>query len=131
MTFVDIVHYRKEILSFEVVDLQGPYNALFGRLCYAMFMAVPNYAYLKLKMLGPYNVITVSGNFQSAYQCERDVVEYAEVNNLDSGAPSFPCSRTGKKLLPTALGQQPTTTLDLSSSTPPSAPTLAVLAVGS
>ena len=50
ITFGDQVHYRKETLSFEVVDFEGPYNAIFERPCYANFMAVPSYAYLKLKM---------------------------------------------------------------------------------
>jgi hypothetical protein len=63
MTFSDTVHYKKESLSFEVVDFQGPYSAIFERSCYAKFMAIPNYAYLKLKMPGPCGVITVSGNF--------------------------------------------------------------------
>jgi hypothetical protein len=63
VTFSDVVHYRKESLSFEVVDFQGPYSAIFERSCYAKFMVVLNYAYLKLKMLGPRGVITVSGNF--------------------------------------------------------------------
>ncbi|XP_066384927.1 uncharacterized protein [Miscanthus floridulus] len=33
-------------------------------------MAVPNYTYLKLKMLGPRGVITVGTSFQRAYECE-------------------------------------------------------------
>ena len=33
-------------------------------------MAVPNYTYLKLKMLGPRGVITVGTSFQCAYECE-------------------------------------------------------------
>ena len=33
-------------------------------------MAVPNYTYLKLKILGPYGVITVGTSFQRAYECE-------------------------------------------------------------
>jgi hypothetical protein len=61
--FGDTVHYRRDTLSFKVVDFQGPYSAIFGRPCYAKFMVVSNYAYLKLKMLGPHCVITVSGNF--------------------------------------------------------------------
>ena len=68
-------------------------------------MAVPNYAYLKLKISGPHGVIIVSGNFQSTYQCERDTVKYVEANDLDSGASSFPCSRPGKKLLSTTPKQ--------------------------
>ena len=45
-------HYRKEILSFEVVDFEGPYHALLERPCYAKFMAIPNNVYLMLKMPG-------------------------------------------------------------------------------
>ncbi|XP_066344417.1 uncharacterized protein [Miscanthus floridulus] len=33
-------------------------------------MAVPNYTYLKLKMLGPHEVITIGTSFQRAYECE-------------------------------------------------------------
>ena len=33
-------------------------------------MAVPNYTYLKLKMLGSHGVITVGTSFQQAYECE-------------------------------------------------------------
>ena len=33
-------------------------------------MAVPNYTYLKLKMPGPYGVITIDTSFQHAYECE-------------------------------------------------------------
>jgi hypothetical protein len=88
VTFGDVVHYQRETLFFEVVDFHGPYSAIFGRPCYAKFMAVPKYAYLKLKMLGSRGVITVSGNFQNAYQCKRDAVEYVEANNLNSEPPA-------------------------------------------
>ena len=46
-------NYRKEVLTFEVVGFKGTYHAILGRPCYAKFMAVPNYTYLKLKMSGP------------------------------------------------------------------------------
>lgn len=39
--------------------------------CYSKFMAVPSYGYLKLKMPGPHGVITITGNFWDAYECER------------------------------------------------------------
>ena len=63
MSFDDVVHYQKETISFEVVDFLGPYSAIFRRPCYAKFMDVLNYAYLKLKMRGPHSVIIVLGNF--------------------------------------------------------------------
>jgi hypothetical protein len=37
-------------------------------------MIVPNYTYLKLKMLGPKGVITVEDSFEQAYYCEQDYV---------------------------------------------------------
>jgi hypothetical protein len=42
-------------------------------------MAVPNYTYLKLKMLGPKGVITVDTSFQHAYECKVDCCELAAV----------------------------------------------------
>jgi hypothetical protein len=45
-------NFRKETLTFEVVGFQGAYYAILGRPCYAKFMAVPNYSYLKMKMPG-------------------------------------------------------------------------------
>jgi rhamnose utilization protein RhaD (predicted bifunctional aldolase and dehydrogenase) len=49
-----------------------------GRPCYAKFMAVPNYTYLKLKMPGPDGVITVGSTYRHAYECDVECVEYAE-----------------------------------------------------
>ena len=36
---------RSETLTFEVVKIQSPYHALFGRPAYAKFMARPYYIY--------------------------------------------------------------------------------------
>ena len=52
-----------DILTFKVVGFHGTYHAILGRSCYAKFMAVPNYTYLKLKMSGPGGVITVGTSF--------------------------------------------------------------------
>ena len=41
-------------------------------------MAIPSYAYLKLKMPGPRGVTTVAGSFQDAYECERLAIEQAQ-----------------------------------------------------
>jgi hypothetical protein len=58
-----------------VVGFRGTYHAVLGRPCYAKFMVVPNYTYLKLKMSGPNGVITVGSTYRHAYECD---VEYAE-----------------------------------------------------
>ena len=59
-------NFRTKTLTFEVTDFAGSYHAILGRPCYAKFMAIPNYTYLKLKMLGPRGVITVSVQLQQA-----------------------------------------------------------------
>jgi hypothetical protein len=61
-------NFRKETLTFEVVGLRGTYHAVLGRPCYAKFMVVPNYTYLKLKMSGPNGVITVGSTYRHAYE---------------------------------------------------------------
>jgi hypothetical protein len=69
---------RKETLTFEVVGFRGTYHAVLGRPCYAKFMAVPIYTYLKPKMPGPNGVITIGSTYQHAYECDVECVEYAE-----------------------------------------------------
>jgi hypothetical protein len=49
-----------------------------GRPCYAKFMVVPNYTYLKLKMSGPNGVITVGSMYRHVYEYDVECVEYAE-----------------------------------------------------
>jgi hypothetical protein len=69
VVFGDSKNYRKEKLTFEVVDFQSAYHAILGRPAYARFMARPCYVYLKLKMPGPRGVITITGNQQKAEEC--------------------------------------------------------------
>jgi hypothetical protein len=70
--------FRKETLTFEVVGFRGTYHAVLGRPCYAKFMVVPNYTYLKLKMPGPKGVITIGSTYRHAYKCDVECVEYVE-----------------------------------------------------
>jgi hypothetical protein len=76
-------NFRKEILTFEVVGFKGAYHAILGRPCYAKFMAVPNYTYLKMKMPRPNGVITVGSSIEHAFDCDVECVEHAEALALD------------------------------------------------
>ena len=69
VVFGDSKKFRKEKLTFEVVDSHGAYYAILGRPAYARFMARPCYVYLKLKMPEPKGVITITGNRQRAEEC--------------------------------------------------------------
>jgi hypothetical protein len=70
-------NFHKETLTFKVVGFRGAYHAILGRPCYAKFMAVPNYTYLKMKMPGPKGVITVGSSIEHAFDCEVECVEHA------------------------------------------------------
>jgi hypothetical protein len=63
---------------FKVVDISSPYHALLGRPALAKFMAVPHYAYLKMKLPGPRGVITVSGSFKKSLACAKESSQLAE-----------------------------------------------------
>jgi hypothetical protein len=78
VTFGDVRNYHTEILTFEVVGFSGTYHAILGRPAYAKFMAVPNYTYLKLKILGPKGVITVGPTYQRAFECDDECLQFAE-----------------------------------------------------
>jgi hypothetical protein len=76
-------NFRKETLTFKVVGFRGVYHAILGRPCYAKFMAVPNYTYLKMKMSGPNGVITLGSSIEHAFDCDVECVEHVEALALD------------------------------------------------
>jgi hypothetical protein len=96
--FVTPANFRKETLTFEVVGFQGTYHTILGCPCYAWFMAVPNYTYLKLKMPSPNGVITVGPSYEHAYECDVECVKHEEAilesatlaANLDGLANEIP-----------------------------------------
>jgi hypothetical protein len=46
-------------------------------------MAIPNYTYLKMKMLGPKGVITVGSSFEHVFDCDVECVEHTEALALN------------------------------------------------
>jgi hypothetical protein len=96
-TSLDVVfgtpsNFRKEKVEFEVVDWESQYHAILGRPAFAKFMAVPHYAYLKLKMPGNNGTpITVHGSFARSDNCDREFQKIAskfgakeELNAIDA-----------------------------------------------
>jgi hypothetical protein len=81
--FGTLDNFRKETLTFEVVGFRGAYHAILGRPCYAKFMVVPNYTYLKMKMPGPNGVINVGSSIKHAFDCNVEYVEHNEALVLD------------------------------------------------
>ena len=96
--FGNQANFCLEVITFEVMDFPGSYHTILGRPCYAKFMVIPNYTYLKLKMSGPNDVITVSSAFSHTFACDREhyelataVVNSSELPRLgESSAPVVP-----------------------------------------
>jgi hypothetical protein len=65
-------NFRKEKIEFEVIDWPSQYHAILGRPAFARFMAVPQYAYLKLQMPGNRGPLTISGSFALSENCDKD-----------------------------------------------------------
>jgi hypothetical protein len=64
-------NFCREPMWFEVVDLNSPYHVLLGRPTLAKFMAIPHYAYLKMKLPGPRGVITITGCYKKLMECAK------------------------------------------------------------
>jgi ribonuclease HI len=65
---------RSEQVTFDIVDMVYPYNAIMGRGSINKFEASIHGLYLCMKIPGPQGVITVYGNQQTARNIERDFV---------------------------------------------------------
>ena len=63
-------NFRSEKLTFYIAPFRSGYQALLRRAAFAHFNAVPHYASLKLKMSGPCDTITVSGNIERSLCAE-------------------------------------------------------------
>ena len=61
-----IAGYTSPCDSRSDLGFPGTYHAILGHPCYAKFVAVPNYTYLKLKLPDPDGVITIGTSFQHA-----------------------------------------------------------------
>ena len=62
VSFGEGTNFWMEDITFDVVDINYPYNAIFGRGVLNTFGAIPHHAYLCMKMPGPGGVITVLGD---------------------------------------------------------------------
>ena len=80
-------NFQSEELIFDIVPFRSGYHALLGRTASARFNAVPHYAYLKLKMPGPREVITVNGKM------DRSLVQR---NTLRPLRPKYNAAYSGK-----------------------------------
>ena len=74
MTFGEGNTQRTEIITFDVVDIAYPYNAIFGRNSIIKFAAVINQTFLCMKIPTAGGFITILGNQEEARRCEDNAV---------------------------------------------------------
>jgi hypothetical protein len=65
---------RSEQVTFDIIDMVYPYNAIMGRGSVNKFEAAIHELYICMKIPGPQGVITVYGNQQTARNIERDFI---------------------------------------------------------
>ncbi|XP_073354658.1 uncharacterized protein [Aegilops tauschii subsp. strangulata] len=70
-------NFPSEELIFDIVPFRSGYHALLGRTAFTRFNAVPQYAYLKLKMPEQRGVITVNGNMERSLRTEEHTTALA------------------------------------------------------
>lgn len=94
------MHFRREPIWFEVVDLDSPYHAVLGRPALAKFMKVPHYAYLKLKLPGPKGIITIAGDYKKSLECATTGAKLAEslviAEERRQSTGSWPCRASSR-----------------------------------
>ena len=90
VAFGDESNFRKERVPFEVVTYKSAYHCVLGRQAFAKFMAVPHYAYNKLKMPGPRGIIIVSGDAEKAVECEKKGAKKPRPSLRPKQPPSSP-----------------------------------------
>ena len=79
VTFDDDNTQRTKAITIDVVEINYPYNAIFGRNTLVKFAAVIHQPYLYMKLPIAGRVITVFGNWEEARRCE-DNMSYANRN---------------------------------------------------
>jgi hypothetical protein len=81
-TFGTRENYCTEFIKFEVATFESSYHAILGRPALAMFMAVPHYVYLLLKMPGLGGVLTLRGDLKKSYDCNQEAIQYAPTTRV-------------------------------------------------
>jgi hypothetical protein len=64
------------------MDWPSQYHAILGRPAFARLMAVPHYAYLVLKILGPNGFITIKGSFEVLDTCDKEFNRMAQTFDM-------------------------------------------------
>jgi hypothetical protein len=79
VTFGTQENFYIEYMQYEVADFKMAYNAFLEMPALTKFMAIPRYTYFVLKMSSPNGIISIKGDVKSAYECDRESCEMADM----------------------------------------------------
>jgi hypothetical protein len=74
LSFGTVPSAQNEQVTFDIVDMVYPYNAIMGRGSINKFEAAIHGLYLCMKIVGPQGVITIYGDQQAARNIEREIL---------------------------------------------------------
>ncbi|XP_034601236.1 uncharacterized protein [Setaria viridis] len=74
VTFGTQANYRKEYLTFDVVNFKTSTHAILGRPMLVRFMVILHHTYLILKMLAPNGVLSIYDDIEMSYKCDTKIV---------------------------------------------------------
>jgi hypothetical protein len=85
VSFGDQQNARTEYITFDVVDLYYPYNAIFGKGFANMFNAVIHMGYLCMKIPALHGIISVHGSQKEARNIEKAIYKsHRNINSVES-----------------------------------------------
>jgi hypothetical protein len=85
VSFGDQQNARTEYVTFDVVDLYYPYNAIFGRGFANKFNAAIHMGYLCIKILALRGIILVHGSQKEARNIEKMIYKsHKNINSVES-----------------------------------------------
>ena len=97
VTFGQRDNYRTELIDFDVANIHLPYNAIFGYLALAKFMAVTHHGYNLLKMPGNRDVITIASEEKDAVCSLERAYQAAAAEDPDNEGTIYPPKAVPKK----------------------------------
>jgi hypothetical protein len=78
VTFRTRENFRTESIQFKASNFETVYNAFLGWPTLSKFMVISHYAYLVLKMPGPRGIISIRGDINQAFDCDKESCETAD-----------------------------------------------------
>ena len=83
ISFVEGKKVRTEMITFDIVNMDYPYTAIFGRGVLNKFERVIKQSYLCMKMPSPFGIIMVHGDQAASRQIEgKPILGYSLINEV-------------------------------------------------